>query len=215
MQKKRRDSKTIPILSSEEIDEICKKAKSARDSCLIALLYLSGRRISEVLPLQKKDFKMVGNSVYFTTFNEKSYRKVKKGEFQIPRYVKFKDYEGIVYYEKITPRFLKTSVSGRILAHYILDYLEGLKPNDYLFKPHRRIRESERPYISRNRAYQILKELDERLWLHALRHIAFTRLAQIYRDDPERMHRVTFHRQFKSTLEYIHREEEEDRLELF
>jgi len=208
--KKRRKSEQVIILSPEEIDEICRRAKTPRDACLIALLYLSGRRINEVLPLQKKHFTIRGNLVFFETFNEKSYRLKPQGDFQIPRQVKFKNYEGTVYYQSITPFFSLTSKSGRILGHYVMNYLRELDSEDYLFKPSKN---SKKPHINMHRAYQILRELDDRLWLHALRHMRFTLLAKVYREDPISMHRLTFHRKFESTLEYIHREEDLKKIE--
>lgn len=213
MKQDRRNAETIPILSPASVGEICEKAESPRDACLVALLYMSGRRIGEVLGLRKTDFLRVGNIMYFTTFNEKSWRKKKTGDFQVEKHVQFKDYDGIVYYEKITPKFSLTSPSGKKLGHYVVDYLDSLEDNGYLFPAFKRVRHVSRPHIGRVRAYQIVRSLDERLWLHAFRHINFTRMATVYRDDPMSMHRLTFHKQFKSTEGYIHKKETEERLE--
>ncbi len=218
MKGKRRASDTIPILSPRQMNKICRKTKYPRDACLIALLYLSGRRINEVLPLTQKDISITNNKLAFTTINEKSYKKTKTGKFSIKRAVDFKDfpgrksepYHGVVYYERIRPRFSLTSVSGKLLGRFVTKYLETLQPEDYLFAP---LRFSNRKYINHSRAYQILRALDDRLWLHALRHINFTRLADLYKEDPLQMHDITFHKQFKSTTKYIHRVKNEELLE--
>jgi len=209
---KRRPTESIPILNPEEIKEVIDRASCPRDQCLVALLYLTGRRINEILPLRSSDFIIEKDEVSFTTFNEKSFRMDKQGVFNVEREVdfKYKNYKGVVYYEKIRPMFLKSSKSGRILSHYVLDYLKSLQDDEYLFPPFKLGRD--RPYISSTRAYQILRKLDERLWLHALRHIDFTRLAEVYKDDPVSLHRLTFHRQFESTLNYIQVRKTKDRL---
>jgi hypothetical protein len=60
-----------------------------------------------------------------------------------------------------------------------------------------------------------LRRLDDRLWLHALRHLSFTELAKLYKDNPLAMHKITFHRRFDNTIKYIHLIEAEDKLRDF
>jgi len=200
---KRRKKSEIPRLDSEDILKIIEKAKRQRDKCLIALLFLSGRRIQEVLSLRKQDFNFnTPQMLSFTTFNEKSYRQKSTGEYNIPMRGK--------YYEQIEPKFSLEGPSGSRLSPFITAHLEQLDLTEYLFAP-LRVRNN-RTNINRFRAYQILRELDERLWLHALRHLRFTSLARVYRDNPVAMHSLTFHKQFESTLGYIRPLEVEERL---
>ncbi len=214
----RRSASEIPILEPEELDQILLKAEYPRDACLVATPYLSGRRIGEVLPLRKRDFTLTNPSlITFKTFNEKSFRQRKTGKFTIPKTgnFKLKKKDGTIinydtrFYESIKPQWSKEGPSGRLLSHYVENYLDTLSDEDYLFPPYR---SSSRDYINQPRAYQILRALDERLWLHALRNINFTRMARVYKEDPVAMHRLTFHKRFESTLNYIQEEKKENKL---
>lgn len=211
---KRRNAKDIKSKISWK--ELASKLEYAepRDACLIALLYLSGRRISEVLGLKKLDFMVEDNRISFETFNEKDYRKTQQGEYTVERYVKqhmFKGrksepYEGILFYRKINPHWLVKSESG-ILTHHVMDRLNSLKDDEYLFKSLRG-----KQYISRQMAYIILRRMFPNSWLHLLRHERFTEAAKLYVDDPIAMHRFTFHKRFESTLEYIREQKEKERI---
>lgn len=206
----RRSPSTLPILGPLDIDIIVKKARSLRDACLIVLLYLTGRRIMEILGLRVRDFTIsLRNVVSFRTFNEKNFRSKSTSQFLFEREGKF--------YENIQPRFDMDSISGKVLGHYVLDHLKAVRAKDengYLFAQHQLLRKVDRPYISRQRAGQIIRAMDERLWPHGMRHIAFTRWAHVYREDPVAMHRLTFHKRFESTLKYIHAIEDAEKLKL-
>jgi len=204
----RRSATEIPILEPREVDLIVQKSANKRDRCLVSLLYLTGRRINEVLPLKKGDFILSNEKeISFRTLNEKSWRTERKAKFTIERhgnYTMKKDGKIVhyktKYYEEIQPKFSTQGPSGQLLGHYVTDHLQDLGDYDYLFPPHHN---SDREYINQPRAYNILRKLDNRLWLHALRHIAFTRMSRVYRNDPTGMHRLTFHRRFESTVGYI------------
>lgn len=215
----RRDAETIPILEPNEIKEICDRATCSRDECLVALLYLTGRRIGEVLPLQKKDFKydQEKNVVSFKCRNEKTYRFKRIGKYTIQvvktkrvydeREKVWRSYSSI-WYEQIEPMFSTIGPSGRLLARFVLDHLDSLQDEDsYVFAP---IRKVYYDHIKRSQAYKIVRKLDERLWLHALRHMDFTRLYELYKDDLVSMHTVTFHKKFESTLAYVKKKKIED-----
>ena len=216
----RRSTTEIPILEPEEVDQILSKSVCSRDACLVALLYLIGRRIGEVVPLRLGDF-VTSNPRVITvkTFNEKSFRQTRVGRYNVIKHgnYKMKKKDGTIvnydtrYYEAIEPSFSTQGPSGKRLGHYVTNYLFLLKYDggDYLFPPYRR---SSRDYINQPRAYQIIRALDERLWLHAMRHMDFTRMARVYRKNPVAMHRLTFHKRFESTLEYIKEEEKGDKL---
>lgn len=214
----RRNVIEIPIIEPKELEQILKKARYKRDACMIALLYLTGRRIGEILPLKKSDFILTNlQRVAFKTFNEKSFRQVRKRPYIVekPGVYHYKEKDGTLreyymrYYEQIQPEYNPTGASGQLLDHYVKSHLFDLQSDDYLFSPYRR---SSRPYINQSNAYQILRKLDDRLWLHAMRHIDFTRMAEIYREDPVAMHRLTFHKRFESTMGYIKNLEKGDKL---
>jgi len=214
----RRNKALIPILEPEEVDQIIRKSTNKRDQCLVALLYLTGRRIMEILSLKKSDFVLPENFkiVTFRCQNEKSWRTERKGTFSIERHGNYKmRKDGKIvhyktkYYEEIQPSYSTEGPSGQLLSHYVIDYLQGLGDSDYLFAPSRL---SSADHINQPRAYQILRSLDDRLWLHALRHINFSRMAVVYRDDPRAMHDLTFHRRFESTIGYIKNLEKGERL---
>lgn len=208
----RRPASEIPILSPVEMALVAGKARCPRDACLASLLYLTGRRIGEITPLRKLDFNRTApEKISFTTFNEKSFRAERRPPFTIPRSTYNSKLEEYVdrWYERIEPEFSLVGPSGKLLGGYVTDYLDSLRDEDYLFSPER---SSGRSYINRHRAYQIIRGLDERLWLHALRHIDFTRLAELHHDDPVAMHRLTFHKNFESTLNYIQTKKKEEKL---
>lgn len=205
----RRSEKLIPILGPSEVEEIILKAENPRDRALVILLYLSGRRIGELLGLKRRDFTILPNSdLEFTTFNEKTFRISPTGNYQFENVIDRGKGPELVYYQEIKPEIVMDSDSGRILGHYLLDYLNNLKLDDYLFPPRRR----GKLFIHQPRAYQIIRGLDQRLWLHAMRHIRFTILARAYRDDPYSLHRRTFHTRFESTMEYIQSEDDRERM---
>lgn len=209
--KNRRSKSQIPQLSPSELRNILEsKAERLRDSCLIALLYLSGRRIGEVLPLQKRDFNFNETRfLSFRTFNEKTYRSYPSSDYKLESMMESIHGPQVVYYEEINPKFSLHSPSGRELSPFILKHLESLSDQDYLFAPLRR----NRKFINASRAYQIITAMEPRLWLHALRHLRFTAYGRAYRDNPMAMHDITFHKRFESTMEYIRPAEVEERLQ--
>lgn len=194
----RRKVEDYPVGTVEKLDEICSRTDNPRTRALIALLYLSGRRIGEVIGLRKLDFNIFHDRVSFKTFNEKVFRSRPVGRYKI-------EVNGR-YYEEIQPYWLLNSESGKVLSHYVLDYLEQLDSGDFVFK-----KEKGEGHIGRQMAYISVRRAAPELWLHLLRHWRFTHLARVYRDNPVAMHRRTFHKRFESTLEYIHAEEDREK----
>lgn len=194
-----------------------------RDSCLIALLYLSGRRVCEVLGLQKKDFKIEEKRISFQTFNEKVFRKNQQSDFTMKltidrqRALKDKDnkiiypkqyekYRDELYFQKIRPHWRTDTDSGKALTVFVTERVGSLADSDYLFQ---RERWPESKPIGRFMAYKIVRFNFPDIWPHFLRHERFTEVAKVYRNDPVAMHRFTYHRRFESTLQYIRNLEEE------
>ena len=106
----RRNKDEIPILMPQEVDAILSKSGRARDQCLLAILYLSGRRIGEVLRLRKRDFKTtaIGN-LRFTTFNEKTYRTSPSGTYKVETVIDTYHGPELAFYEEIEPEIVLDS----------------------------------------------------------------------------------------------------------
>lgn len=190
---KRRSTKNLEIKKLGYFINICNRGTNTRDQCLPALLYLSGRRIGEVLEVKKQDFIIIPNSIAsFKTFNEKVYLSKRLRKYKIKR--------GKRFYEEITPTFSLESESGKALWPYIENHLKTLDDTHYLFHPYR-------PYdldrhIGYGMAYKIIVSLDPDIWPHWFRHQRFSQVAQVFKDDPLTMHRFTYHKRIESTLEY-------------
>ncbi len=195
---KRRKVEDVKPLSFQDLEQVCISIHEddPRAACLIALLYLSGRRICEVLELQKKSFKVEEKRISFETFNEKVYRKKPTGNFQIPI--------GERFYERIRPHWRTDTESGKALTIFVANTLASLDQESYLFKSLR----SKEP-IGYPMAYKIVRFNLPDAWPHLLRHERFTEVSKVYRSDPVAMHRFTFHKRFESTLQYIRNLEEE------
>jgi integrase len=185
-----------------------------RDSCLVALLYLSGRRIGEVLELKKKDFKVEHNRISFETFNEKVFRQKQTGAYTIlreglhytvdPKTRERTEYNQ-AYYEKIRPHFRTDNPHGRMLSEFITNRLSSLSDNDFLFQKQR----GEAKPIGYSMAYAIVRFYFPGIWPHLLRHERFTEIFRVYKDDLMGAHEFTFHKRFESNRPYIRPLEEE------
>jgi integrase len=182
---------------------------SERDACLVALLYLSGRRISEVLALRKEDFTLTENRVSFETFNAKVFRRKKVGNYTIE--VKGDFHELIKqgdtfitvpydtrFYERINPHFRITE-DNKTLASFVLNRLGSLTAKDYLFQVQGK---TPKP-MSYGWAYQIVRGYFPDIWPHLLRHERFTQVFRIYHDDIMSAHKYTFHKRFESDEPYL------------
>ena len=179
---------------------VCDKAENSRDACLVALTFLSGRRIGELLELKRKDVQVYENEVTFATFNEKNYRRKEIGGYKIAR--------GDRFYEQIRPIFPTIGPTGSLLSPYVLKHLEGLEPLDYVLHDLR----SKRRHIHRRMALRIIVTLEPSIWLHWLRHARFTQVAQVYRDDLMSFHDFTFHKRIENSLGYVSRARTQERL---
>lgn len=217
---KRRKVEDTKPTNYEEIALKCLDMEP-RDSGLVALLYLSGRRVNEVLPLQKKDFHVEEKRISFETFNEKVYRKNQQSDFTIKLTIdrqrakrdannkiicpiQYEKYEDELYFQRIRPHWRTDTDSGKALTFFVTERLGSLAQEDYLFSKHKG-----QGYIGYGMAYQIIRFHFPEIWPHLLRHERFTEVARVYRNDPVAMHRFTFHKRFESTLQYIRNQEEE------
>jgi integrase len=189
----RRKVKWIP--TSQELENICQGVED-RTAFIITFLYLSGRRVSEVLQLKRKDIYLSNNILSFNTFNEKSWSMIKSGPYTISL-----PSRPNLFYENIEVEFNLNSDIGKLFAPFILDHLKTLEPENYIIS-HLLTKQE---HLSRSMISKLLLKAHPDLWPHLLRHTRFTHSAIILHDDPIALNSFTHHRRFANTLVYIHR----------
>ncbi len=156
------------ILRKEELNELLEKADSyyngSRIQCLIALLWLFGKRITENLMLKRKDIFIKEGYLYvYFHVKKKHDRKAKP----IPR------------------RFLKRKTLRNPYTKFVVQYTEKITdPEAYVFPSER----SAYGYMSRVQAYRIVKQLDPNAWLHLFRESLATKMAEEGASEEELMH---------------------------
>lgn len=208
----RRSNDLIPYsIDAEKLKIVCERTKYPRDACLIALLYLTGRRIGEIICLRLRDLDLRAletEGIFIVTcMNEKVWLREKSKTFKIPVEGDYFDKEknekyNLRYYEEIQPRFNINSPSGKILSPFILDYLwniQNLDENNYLFPPYKRGHN----HITTQHAWRIIKTVEPSLWCHALRHLMITAFWNASGRNPKTLHEYTFHKRVESTMDYI------------
>lgn len=143
-----------PIRVEPNSVDMILRFEPARIKCLVALLWLFGKRITENLRLKRKDFRVAHKYLYV------HYYILKKKHRQA---------------QAIPERKLKRITLENRYTRYILDYVESIRePDAYIFASNR----STTGYMSRNHAYRILKGLDPKCWLHLFRHSVATEMAE-------------------------------------
>lgn len=170
----RRSAKGLIPVTLDYIAGLCEKAKRTREACLIAFLYLSGRRINEVLHLKKSDLIFESEYLTFETVILKRKEKPK---------------------ERIAIDTL--SVSGKLLFPYIEKHLETLETNSYLF-PSRK-----GGHITRQSAHRLLRGIDRGVWCHWFRHMRFTHFVQ-HNNDPFALREFAKWRTLEHAINYVH-----------
>ena len=140
--------------------------------CLIALLWLFGKRIREVLKLKRKDVWARGNSLYV--------------RFHV---LKKKSRED----EAIPKRYLKRITLENPYTKYVLGYVKAIKdPETYLFHGRskdrvRKVKMKKKVYVyhlknegmmSPEKAWKIIKFLNPKAWCHLFRHSIATQMAE-------------------------------------
>lgn len=215
---KRRSAENLEVKTLDYFVNICLTAEHSRDSCLIALLFLSGRRISELMALHKKDIVLTKEFLSVTTFNEKTFRYAPKKDYLLEQEGEYLQYfkdehnntftipKTVRYYPKIQIDVSTSTPLFRELGHFIVDHITPLQPNDYLFP-----RFKGEGHISSGMAYKIVRFLAPDTWPHWYRHQRFT---QVYTTVKSKMkdpfdvvmtlHDFTKHRSLDTTMNYIH-----------
>jgi integrase len=156
--------KYLPIELQPNSMDMTIRFNPARVKCLIALLWLFGKRITEYLWLKRKDLWVERNYLYVRFTVQK---KRKRGA------------------QPIKERYLKRITLENPYAEFVIQYIEGIAdPEAFLFPSDR----SAYGYTSRNHAYRILKGLDRDAWCHLFRESLATKMAEEGATEEELMH---------------------------
>lgn len=137
-------------MTRNEVGEMVEKADRGRDKTLIALLYLSGARISEVLELKREDIEIKTDELVISVEPQKRDKGSplrKENNLILP----IQDY----------------------FAGLVVSYLKNLDSDEPIFKS----RQGSGP-ITRQRAHQIIKDLNGQTSAHFFRHTRANRLAK-------------------------------------
>lgn len=194
---KRRSAEHLDYKLLSYFVDACENAEHTRDSCLLALLYLSGRRISEVLELKTDDIAFTNDFLVITTFNEKAYTDHSTKTFTI-----FRDGR---YYEQIDITISLTTEAYRDLGPFVETHLNTLKEGEYLFQ-----HLNGGGHIKRSMAYKIIVFLAPDLWPHRLRHERFTQVYKIIKSEVKEpfavvraFHDFTKHKRLETSMNYV------------
>jgi integrase len=207
--RKHSEIENLPLADLDYLARVCGQAKESRDSCLVALAFLSGRRPCELVGVKKKDVTLTKDWCSLETFNAKNYRKrIITGTYEYPRtiYPQIRVNGKRVrsrtpetrYYPRIDVRFSLRAPSFRALGNYVIHHIESLGPEDYLF--HTLF--SKADHIGLRMAELLVHRLDPTLWLYALRHQRFTQVIDVYKANPRGAHYFFKHASFATTEKY-------------
>jgi len=232
---KRRSTKDLPPVSRQYILNLIKKVDSLHYDdfwkkwvkALIALLYLSGRRISEIVGrkypergppidvyegVKMEDFEIV--SVAGRRVLRMHCRILKKGRLKIvcPRCGMLNAKENRFCSKcglELAPLNLQEIEKGGIrqvwadihmrlddpLIDYVLDWLKYLKSIGHKGRVF--------PITTRQRAWQIMKEIDPNIWNHWFRHQRFTHISEVM--DPYELKEFAHWETIEPAVAYVHR----------
>jgi len=135
-------------MARDEVAEMISKAQSQRDRVLIALLYLTGARVSEVLSLRKKDIIVEENMI----------------RIRMP--ARKRRERGPLIFRHILP-ISKTAP----FIEEVLIYIQKLDDDNHLFSGYK-------SPMTRVRAWQIIKELNQNTFPHFFRHTRLSKLSE-------------------------------------
>lgn len=224
---RRRSAENLEVKTLPFFTETCNLAENTRDACLVALLFLSGRRISELIALQKRDLQLTSSGfLTVSTFNEKNFRYTPNREYTVEKEGEYTEYlksynpenyekqtikipRALRYYMPIRIDISRSTASYRELGRYIENHLATLTEEDYVF--HRMGRWGHmKGHIGRVCAYKIITKLDPSIWLHWFRHQRFTQVYNIAKaksndalDVVMILHDFTKHKRIDNTMKYI------------
>jgi len=204
---KRRSAENLEVKTLDYFVDICRRATNTRDACLIALLFLSGRRISELVGLKQSDLSLTTAYLVLKTFNLKAFRSQPNKEFTLLLHDR--------YYSIITVDISRSTEAYQCLGGFIESHINTLKDDEYIFYKFSRTYKNDegvwkRDHIGSNMAYLIVRFLDPSVWPHWFRHQRFTQVYNITKSkvkDPfdvvMALHDFTKHRRLDTTMNYI------------
>lgn len=147
---KRRKAKGLPPANLLYILGLVEKALNSRAACLVAFLYLSGRRVSEILHLRASDLTWDDDYLSFRT-----------------RIMKRKGHP------EETIEIGLRSPAAKLLMPFVRDHIATLDPESYLFPSMRG------GHIGYGWAYQIIRAIEPAVWPHWFRHMRLTHVAEV------------------------------------
>ncbi|RLI00212.1 hypothetical protein DRO19_00135 [Candidatus Bathyarchaeota archaeon] len=167
------------------------KEQKMRNKALIALLYLSARRISEIVGRVKKlpDGSVdvwEGVTLDDFQFGEVENEKIMRMRIRVLKRGRAKNGLKVVM-DHVDIRLLDP------LSKYIIDWLNYCKEKG-IRKPFN---------LTRQRAWQILHELDPNIWVHWFRHQRLTHLSDVM--DPFELQDFAKFARIETALNYVHK----------
>src|SRR4030042_660325 len=165
---KRRSAENLDVKYLTYITNICLVAENTRDACLVALLYLTGRRIGELIALQKQDIAITALFLSVSTFNEKNFRYTSSKAYNIEKEGSYLEYlqsydpdtyekhtitipRTVRYYQPIRIDISRTTPTYQELGQFVENHLATLQNNQYVFA-----RFKGTGHIGRGLAYKIV-----------------------------------------------------------
>jgi integrase len=185
------------ILRGNEIEAMINQAGLTYDlsiQCLIALLWLFGKRISEVIALKRKDI-YVKNDMLYVRFTV-----LKKKKIGLRR-----DREVKPWLETIKKQYLKNITLEHSFTKYVLQYIE--EPRFYKEEGYKKTLNEEAllfPGMYRTKAWRYIKHLDPKAWLHLFRESLATTWAEEGSTEEDLMHWFDWDR-ISTAHEYVKR----------
>lgn len=191
----RRTAKGLAPIPRAYIEKLIKKTPELRVKALVALLYLTGKRIGELLPTQPSDYKrrkyLRREMLYVHVQLEK------KGTVRHPT-------EKHPHPKLRPPQFADIPIIMRDpFTKHILNWLDFRKEH-----PHRHLF----GFGTRQRAWQILTTLDKDIWVHWFRHMRFSHLSETM--NPYELKDFADFETLEPAVSYVHTKNVVNKIEL-
>jgi len=175
------------ILRKPEIDEMLSKADD-RLKCIIALLWIFGKRINEILRLKKEDIWTDQNFLYvrFQVSKKRSWKKTPIPETYVKKIRLEHPYVPYIlnWISHVKSGFIFPGRSQARKVRVRTKYKN--RKGDEVIGEYEYIREG--GHLTRQRVYQLLKEINPNAWLHLFRESLATYMAERGATEEELMH---------------------------
>ncbi len=190
------------VLNRYELDQVINKLKKERDKNLVRLLYLTGCRINELLPVRKsqvqvqerydKKFLMLYNIICEKTFKRTYIDQVTRERKTIKKNIN----------RKRPTRQIGIRCDLEPYAEDVIKWLNNLPEDAYLFPDERFRKNYGYKSISRVTAWRILFSVGQ--YPHFIRHTRLTHLVTEFRLSPYDLQGFVGWRSLKTATDYIH-----------